>query len=542
MPTTLPKSEEMSSEKTNDINNEIFDLMPLTQIVNVHRSITDALSNFISEAKSQLNASQLKNEHLTSLLKKHRFLRSVCHFHMLSEEEVLFPVLDQSCSQCELDHISESIGFEQLGRLLSDVRSRARRGSQEAYEILKRAVDSAEKVKLSLDEHMTREETEIFPLLQQKLCYEQQCTIFWKTLSIMPLRLLERVMPWLAGRLDEKEYNQFLKFMRLGGYVTDGVTAVRLLSKWADRGFKSHHKKMDNNVVPGDEDEVSNGYPCLYENETCETKLLKSKDKLNVQETKKIGLSDEQLQLLNSQLDKTGHMGSYVRELPTGPSPIDHIFQFHEALKRHFRQFENETMDFVKFTQSSQDQHKLKEYLNKLDCTFTFLWSIYKAHSKNEDEVVFPELESKEALVNICHSYVLDHEKEENLFKEISETLTEIKENMKEMNISALAVKLSRKCAAVRAELETHVRAEENELWPLFAEHFTFAEQQKLVGAIIGRTGADVLQTMMNWVSAFITPEEVDFMMESLKKVTKNTMFETWVFLNLINFLKNKNR
>jgi len=37
-------------------------------------------------------------------------------------------------------------------------------------------------------------------------------------------------------------------------------------------------------------------------------------------------------------------------------------------------------------------------------------------------------------------------------------------------------------------------RAEEAELWPLFSEHFSVQEQQHLVGVIIGRTGAEVLQ------------------------------------------------
>ena len=34
------------------------------------------------------------------------------------------------------------------------------------------------------------------------------------------------------------------------------------------------------------------------------------------------------------------------------------------------------------------------------------------------------------------------------------------------------AGQLQRMCAAMRAALEVHVRAEEQELWPLFAEHF----------------------------------------------------------------------
>ncbi len=69
-----------------------------------------------------------------------------------------------------------------------------------------------------------------------------------------------------------------------------------------------------------------------------------------------------------------------------------------------------------------------------------------------------------------------------------------------------LARQLRRMCAAVRASLETHVRSEERELWPLFAEHFSAEEQQQLVGVIIGRTGAEVLQAMLPWVTSEYWP------------------------------------
>ena len=65
----------------------------------------------------------------------------------------------------------------------------------------------------------------------------------------------------------------------------------------------------------------------------------------------------------------------------------------------------------------------------------------------------------------------------------------------------AHAAALQRLTAATRASLEQHVTAEERELWPLFAENFTSAEQEQLVGIIVGRTGAEVLQTMLPWVT-----------------------------------------
>ena len=67
--------------------------------------------------------------------------------------------------------------------------------------------------------------------------------------------------------------------------------------------------------------------------------------------------------------------------------------------------------------------------------------------------------------------------------------------------LKAEAAKLQRMTAAMRASLEQHVRAEEQELWPLFVENFTFQEQEALVGVIIGRTGAEVLQAMLPWVA-----------------------------------------
>lgn len=71
--------------------------------------------------------------------------------------------------------------------------------------------------------------------------------------------------------------------------------------------------------------------------------------------------------------------------------------------------------------------------------------------------------------------------------------------NLKELR--AEAAQLQRVCAAMRATLHEHVKAEEQELWPLFAENFTVEEQEDIVGIIIGRTGAEVLQAMLPWIS-----------------------------------------
>jgi len=58
---------------------------------------------------------------------------------------------------------------------------------------------TARQVCSSIKAHMAREEADVFPLLGRYLCATQQRVMVWRTLRAMPLRLLERVMPWVTG-------------------------------------------------------------------------------------------------------------------------------------------------------------------------------------------------------------------------------------------------------------------------------------------------------------------------------------------------------
>lgn len=138
---------------------------------------------------------------------------------------------------------------------------------------------------------------------------------------------------------------------------------------------------------------------------------------------------------------------------------------------------------------------------------------------------MFPALES---LHNVSHSYTLDHKQEEELFEDISRALcdlTELHERMKgdakvqnfnltplddadygedcRRNYDELATKLQGMCKSIRVSLHQHIYREELELWPLFDKHFSLEEQDKIVGRIIGTIGAEVLQSMLPWVTSF---------------------------------------
>jgi len=469
---------------------------PLEQITNVHRSIDSTLVGFIQEARRLLEE-DIWSVGLESLLEKHRFLKDVCRFHMLSEEEIMFPELLKQCHMsevsyeaCHQEHLIEGDWFDNLGRLLTDVRSNARRGCKEARKLLEQVIDAAETMRESLGDHMTREEKEVFPVLQAKLGSGEQCLILWRTLKMMPLRLLERVMPWISSQLSESEYAGWITALRIGGM--EDSTAVELLSRWAQRGCSDVNTMSVHLESPSVRKAVSHlEIPELY--------------------------PSKRLRMDGSPQDRNGQ-----------PNPLDHIFQFHRALRRDFRLFESETNKFVK-TLETQDAFNWKTHIQELKGRFTFIWGIYQAHSKIEDEVVFPELEKKEETQNSTHSYMLDHRHEKALFETIQQMLDALMSSDDVAQVRDLAMTLRRKCAAVRSALETHIRAEETELWPLLIEHFSIDEQHRIVGLIIGRTGAEVLQTMLPWVSSCFTEEEKDAMMDSLHKVAKNTRFDKWM-------------
>jgi zinc finger-like protein len=228
----------------------------------------------------------------------------------------------------------------------------------------------------------------------------------------------------------------------------------------------------------------------------------------------------------------------------SGPKPIDHIFQFHKAIRKDL-----EYLDIESAKLSDCDEDFLRQFQGR----FQFLWGLYRAHSNAEDDIVFPALEAKEALHNVSHSYTIDHKQEEQLFKDIAEvsvillgphvfsnslpfvrlfslfgdllkcpfflpayalqliydssllqvllelsTLhTRIENDHLETEMIQrrnLAGKLQRMCKSIRVSLDHHVSREEKELWPLFGVHFSIEEQDQIVGRIIGTTGAEVLQ------------------------------------------------
>ncbi|BFG20922.1 hypothetical protein CerSpe_071960 [Prunus speciosa] len=76
-----------------------------------------------------------------------------------------------------------------------------------------------------------------------------------------------------------------------------------------------------------------------------------------------------------------------------------------------------------------------------------------------------------------------------------------------------LAISVHVMFKSLRMMVNQHISREELELWPLFGKHFSVEEQNKMVGFILGTTGAEVLKSMLPWVTSALTADEQSKMM-----------------------------
>jgi zinc finger-like protein len=476
---------------------------------------------------------------------------------------------------CSLKH-SEEGRFDNVLRVLERVQM-AVNNSTTAAQLYKELCEQAELIVETIQNHLSEE----IGLSEKHLKEKEQHGLLYQRLRVMPLKLLERVLPWLVAVLSEEQAKEMLLNIRLAAPVAD-YALVTLFSGWACKGHPQN---------------VAGNYHCLSSISVNECPLMKinsgveqhseetldhNKGKVGAKEADLrhgsgdlLGNFDMQpLKRFRGEPTPGGeHSSQHVvcsvagvdvkqacgpavvccapglgcknisarvsvppsRSFPSslvssslasglfswesnssyfsgmGPKPIDHIFQFHKAIRKDLEYLDVES---ARLADCSDD------FLMQFRGRFQFLWGLYRAHSNAEDDIVFPALEAKEALHNVSHSYTIDHKQEEQLFEDISQELLELsrfhssrtsilalnettgvvedKHFLSDEHESSqqrdLAAKLQRMCKAVRMSLDQHVSREELELWPLFGVHFTIEEQEQIVGRIIGTTGAEVLQ------------------------------------------------
>ncbi|XAR72331.1 Ubiquitin--protein ligase [Bertholletia excelsa] len=571
---------------------------PIDEILHWHDAIKRELSD-ITEAARRMRSSEDFSS-LSAFNKRLQFIAEVCVFHSIAEDEVIFPAVDAEICFAQ-EHAEEESQFNKFRCLIETIESAgANSSSAEFYEKLS---SHADHIMDTIQKHFNNEEIQVLPLARRHFSPKRQRELLYQSLCVMPLRLIERVLPWLVGSLGEEEARSFLRNMYMAAPVSD-IALVTLFSGWACKGRLRDVCLSSSAIgccaakveIQTKEKFNKLSCPCTSSFATKENPAFVQADDHRKPVKRGNSMSSEEngacnsMETVNTQKltcsnqsccvpglgVNTNNLGmssfaaaKSLRSLSFGPSapslnsslfnwetdisqtddgcvarPIDNIFKFHKAIRKDL-----EYLDIESGKLSDCDETFLRQFCGR----FRLLWGLYRAHSNAEDEIVFPALESRETLHNVSHSYTLDHKQEEELFEDISSALSELcqlHEKLKHGNLSGdssgrnscsydstdslriyneLTTKIQGMCKSIRFTLDQHVFREELELWPLFDRHFSVEEQDKIVGRIIGTTGAEVLQSMLPWVTSALTQEEQNKMMDTWKQATKNTMFSEWL-------------
>ena len=443
------------------------------------------------------------------------FVLATYRAHVAAEDEVVLPALAARVSNVahayELEHEAEDSLFDGITHALDEAveliaandgggpAPTDAEGRERLQGAIQRAARTAHATKTALAQHLAKEAAHLVPLMDGAFAPDEQTALVERFIASVPAAW---VGPVLARGPTQGEQGPLRT----------------LIASWLARG--------ENGLS---DDDVSG------KSEGDQPAAKRSRSGADA------GVSD--------------HGGTGGRNTITAVGPIDHIFQFHAALRRELRRLESDVLALPK----PEETAKRAAALRTLEGRFVFFWGVYRAHSRSEDELVFPALENKDELHNVSHSYTLDHEHEAELFVEVDGCLRDLREHAglagdeggvdggkvhdameakcsvgrmdpkTRAAIMEVERRLQAACVAVKVCLETHVAREEAELWPLFEKHFTSAEQGRLVGLIIGRTGAEVLQSMLSWQRKALTEEEKAAMIGSMRDASRNTRFASWL-------------
>ncbi|KAI8527685.1 hypothetical protein RHMOL_Rhmol12G0094500 [Rhododendron molle] len=538
---------------------------PIDEILHWHKAIIKELKDIAEAARKIQLCGDFSD--LSAFNKRLQFIAEVCIFHSIAEDKVIFPALDAELCFAE-EHAKEESEFEKFRCLIESIESAGANSS--SAEFYTKLCSHADHIMDTIQKHFHTEEVQAAARtpVSKLMCdaFEADRVCFTMVAPPSDAALVTLFSGWACkgrprdvclsssaiGCCPAKVLNETTETINKPSCPCTSLSTEENLQfahlddqgRPAKRGNLNCREDIDSYNPSGTRNmqKVSCGnQSCCVPGLGVNTNNLGMSSLAPAKSLRSLSFGPSALSLnsslFNCETDiSPTHIGFTAR-------PIDNIFKFHKAIRKDL-----EYLDVESGKLGDCDETFLRQFSGR----FRLLWGLYRAHSNAEDEIVFPALESRETLHNVSHSYTLDHKQEEKLFEDISSALSELVQlhgKLKNVNTtgdscrsfgscegddsmrkySELATKVQSMCKSIRVTLDQHVFREELELWPLFDRHFSVDEQDKIVGRIIGTTGAEVLQSMLPWVTSALTLEEQNKMVDTWKQAAKNTMFSEWL-------------
>lgn len=310
---------------------------------------------------------------------------------------------------------------------------------------------------------------------------------------MMPLGLLKCTITWFSAHLTDNQSNSLLKNIKPGcPSVSNSFTSI--LYEWVLMGCSEPGKITIDRFRQNLEEMFSGRNFYLGKQNRQETVISEQ-----VIESNLTTKTNKSLAIPSSSVSR----------------PMDLIFYIHRGLLK----------DVEYLVSLSAKLSENLGFLPDFKKCFKLLCIIYQMHSTLEDEIAFPALESNGALI--------DHKLEDVYFSITSKILEEICEYHDHEGISEtvykLCLKLHETCISMHKVLKDHINHEEVEIFPSVIGSFSTEEEEKIVGHMLGGTGAENLQEMILWLMAYLTSAEKNLVMSSWLRIARHTKFDEWI-------------
>uniref|UniRef100_M1B0F7 Zinc finger protein n=1 Tax=Solanum tuberosum TaxID=4113 RepID=M1B0F7_SOLTU len=523
-----------------------------------HAAIRRDLKEILEELHQLRNSFCLST--LMSLVAQLKFFADVLNFYSIALDQIFYPLIDElnkNDASASHEQFIEGSQIEELQRLLY---CKLQDGIQ-LNVLVEMLCQEVESFVGRISKKLQFLETKVFWVIRENCSHELQLWLLYRSLQMLPLGLLKCMIIWFSAHLSEDESKLILNNVMLGSPVVNRSFAS-LLYEWVRTGYSG---KISLEKFRKDLEEMFSSRSSLLEKsfnnsgssfsqsdmqsfDKSNNLLLQSASAVTSNNTvsyhpSPLGIIEKldtsysygiNTQIFSSDSQKslsffpgTSSRSSNDLKVPIHEFiPIDFVHFFHKALI-------NDIQDVVSLSvKLAEDVGVLAEFHRR----FHHLHFLLKIHSNSEDEVAFPALESRVTLQNVSHSYTLDHNLEVENFNKICVILNKLISfqgdevvDGKKLKYKRLCLKLHNACISMQRTLTDHINHEEIELWPLFREHFSVEEQEKIVGNMLGRTKTEILQEMIPWLMASLTPDEQRGMMMLWRKVTKHTKFFEWL-------------
>ncbi|KAL8457297.1 hypothetical protein ACS0TY_034416 [Phlomoides rotata] len=531
---------EPSSVQTNDVE-------PIKGIYFWHASLRRDLYQIIEELYQIRSSNSFSS--LPPVIAQLKFIADVLVFYSNSLDKIFNPLLNllsknnpspfgPLIDECHIKGLQRFLFYEH-------------QGSAQLRSFVEMLCQELESLVSGLRKNLMLLETEVFVSISESCTREMQLWLLYTFLHMMPLGLLRCTVTWFSAHLTENQSNSVLKNMKPGcPSVSNSFSSI--LYEWVRAGCSG---KMSIDRFRQNLEEMFNGRSFYLAKQNRQETVLSDQ----VLESDLVTKTNKSLAIPSSSVSTTtdGHDSTY----PSASGMNLHLFfsqmfKKTSSLQKNLAEpdhatslsLESRPMDLIFYIHRGllKDLDYLLSLSAKLGANLGFLSDfkkcfkllriIYQIHSTSEDEIAFPALESKGALQNISSSYCIDHKLENIYFSKTSKILEEICELHDHegsietrLQLYKLCLKLHETCMSMHKVLSDHIHREEFEIFPLFIGRFSTEEEEKIVGHMLGRTGAEILQDMIPWLMAYLTSAEQHAMMSLWLRIARYTKFDEWL-------------